>query len=294
LIYNIGGTMVLNRRLLFLLALAVLPFTALAGPAKRALIDPFPLRFPLVEAGTLAIEGRVVGQPWARDGVVYYATDDGRLTAVVVPGCGVLWRRPAEEAGPVATLPPATSFAAGRPVLKVEGSSLRADDLDGRTLWKFAASGPISAAPVLCDGRVFFGTADRMFYALSARTGKRLWSRRLQGAPLHPAIVGEKALAVAASNSVVYRLSAKGGSILSWETVPSRIVYEPAPSGSLVLISSAGPTLVALDLRTGQKAGQHEAPGLLAAGAVWSSPYVVLFVEDRDSGRQRLVVFRSR
>ncbi|MBP1661390.1 MAG: hypothetical protein H6P95_2582, partial [Candidatus Aminicenantes bacterium] len=51
---------------------------------KKPLVDPFPPRFPLVEAGSLDIDGHVVGQPRARDGILYFATREGSLTAVVV------------------------------------------------------------------------------------------------------------------------------------------------------------------------------------------------------------------
>ncbi len=115
------------------------------------------------------------------------------------------------------------------------------------------------------------------------------------GAPLsiRPSSAGNT-VAVAASNSVVYLLSRQGGSILSWEAIPSRVVFEPAAAGPLALVSSASPAVMALDLRTGKRAGQYEASGPLVAGAVWSSPYVVLFVEDEASGRQKIVFLRSR
>ena len=63
-----------------------------AVPRKGPLVDPSAVRFPLVEAGTLEIDGTVVGQPRARDGIVYFATREGFLTAVVVPARQVLWR----------------------------------------------------------------------------------------------------------------------------------------------------------------------------------------------------------
>jgi outer membrane protein assembly factor BamB len=273
--------------------LSVLMLLSCATQAKKPLVDPFPLRFPLVEAGTLEIDGHVVGQPWAGDGIVYYATREGDLTAVVVPSRSILWRKPIEGAKPDGGRQAGSSSEAASPALKVEGSKLRAVDATDRTLWEFAAAGAISAEPATRDGRVFFGTAERMFYCLNAKSGKRVWSRRLQGAPLHPAVVGDGTVAVAASNSVVYRLSAKGGSILSWEAIPSRVVYELAAAGPLVLVASAAPTLTALDLRTGKRVGQYEAPGILVAGAVWSPPYVVFFEEDAESGRQRIVFLRS-
>ncbi len=261
---------------------------ACAARDGRPLVDPFPLRFPLTEAGTLEIDGQVAGQPWAKDGIVYYGTREGAATAVVVSSRAVLGRSRAGRTVPDSGRP------AGEPAFSREGALLRARDGQGKATWEFRAAGAIQADPVQFGSRLYFGDAARTFYCLDAAAGKVKWRRRLQGAPLHPAVVGGGTVAVAASNSVVYRLSRRGGSILSWEPVPSRIVYEPAAAGPFVIISSASPAVTALDLRTGRRAGQYEAPGPLVAGAVWSPPYVVLFVEDEGSGRQKIVFLRSR
>jgi len=258
-----------------------------ASQSVKPLVDPFPLRFPLVEAGTLEIEGHIVGQPRVQGDIVYYLTREGYLTAVVIPSRAVLWRSKNE------LMPPSSSALAGISFLRDAGL-IQAVDAEGKPVWEFQAEGAIQADPAVARGHVYFGDSDRTFYCLDATTGKVRWRRRLQGAPLHPALIRGDTVAVAASNSVVYLLARKGGSILSWEAVPSRIVYEPAAAGPLALIASASPAIVALDLRTGKRAGQYEAPGPLAAGAVWSSPYVVLFVEDEASGRQKIVFLRSR
>ncbi|MGB8958092.1 MAG: PQQ-binding-like beta-propeller repeat protein [Candidatus Aminicenantales bacterium] len=265
-----------------------------AAHPKTRLIDPFPLRFPLVEAGTLEIDGHIAGQPRARDGIVYYATREGYLTAVVIRSRSILWRRPVDGADPDSIAQAGSPVDAAAPALKIEGPRLQAIDGTDRILWEFAAEGTISVEPVTRDGRVYFGDSDRMFYCLDAATGKVRWRRRLQGAALHPAVIRGGTIAVAASNSVVYFLSRKGGSILSWEAIPSRVVYDLAAAGSLVLISSASPTVVALDLGTGKRSGQYAAPGPLVAGAAWSPPYIVLFVEDEASGRQKIIFLRSR
>jgi outer membrane protein assembly factor BamB len=286
--------MILRRRcpaiVLFGLTLA-----ACAVPSRRPLIDPFPLRFPLVEAGSLEIEGRVAGQPYARDGIVYFATDDGSLTAVVVPSRSVLWRRRA-AGGPGEATDEKKSVSADPtgPVLRVEGERLLAFDAAGTLLWEFAADGTIAAEPTVSSGHIYFGTENRRFYCLNAATGKAKWRRRLQGAPLHPAVIGGGTVVVAASNSVIYFLSARGGSILSWENVPSRLVYPLAAAGPLVLVTSASPEVTALEVKTGRRIGHHLASGPLVACAVWSPPYVVLFLENAESGRQRLVFLRSR
>lgn len=272
---------------------------ACALPSRRSLIDPFPLRFPLVEVGSLAIEGHVVGQPRAKDGVVTFATDDGFLTAVVLPAGSILWRRPgpAEEGGSALRSVPADGSVQAGPetlLLRVEGDRLRAFDAGGGMIWEFAADGVIAADPVVSSGRIYFGTEAKRFYCLRAATGKALWSRRLQGAPLQPAVAKGGTVAVAASNSVVYFLSRKGGSILSWTNIPSRIIFPLALSGQTLLVSSASPEVAGLDIATGRMVGGYSASGPLIAGAVWSPPYVVLFVEDTETGRQRLVFLRSR
>jgi len=270
-----------------ILAAVGLMLAGCASQSVKPLVDPFPLRFPLVEAGTLEIEGHIVGQPRVQDNILYYLTREGFLTALVVPSQSVLWRSKDEH------LPLSSPAVAGDISFLRDADLLRAVDAGGNPVWEFRAGGAVPADPVQAGDRVYFGDAERMFYCLDAANGKVKWRRRLQGAPLHPALIRGDTVAVAASNSVVYLLSRKGGSILSWEAIPSRVIYELAAAGGLALITSASPTIVALDLRTGKRAGQYES-GPLVAGAVWSPPYVVLFIEDEDSGRQRLVFLRSR
>jgi outer membrane protein assembly factor BamB len=240
-------------------AIAVLVM-ALAGCAAttggRILVDPFPLRLPLAEAGSLEIDGHIIGQPRVRDGILYYAARGGYLTELVVSSRSVLRRYEVDDGSASASASPDTRVGAG--------------------------------------GRVYFGSGDRMFYCLDAATGKTKWKRRLQGAPLHPPIVADRRIAVVASNSTLYFLSARGGSILSWEAIPSRVVFEPARAGTSLLVSPAADRLFVFDLRTGERIGQHLTSGTLVAGAVWSSPYVILFEEAPDTGRQRIVFLRSR
>jgi outer membrane protein assembly factor BamB len=341
-----------------------------AVPRKGPLVDPSAVRFPLVEAGTLEIDGTVVGQPRARDGVVYFATREGFLTAVVVPARQISWRFRADHtisASPelgenhillrddanvlyvldtrgllvfkkqideavtsavrenkgrilfgtatgkalvldlsaggevlwefTATVVPAAAITAGPVffddlVIFAAAGRLLALDHTGKPVWEFDANGAITADPAIADGRLYFGTENRFFYCLDVTTGKKRWARRIQGAPLHPALVLGRRLVVPASNSVIYFISRRGGSILSWEAVPSRVVHVLAASGPLILVSSAAPNLIAYDFATGKRLGEHLASGPLAAGVLWVPPFIVLVVGDEESGRQRLIFLR--
>jgi outer membrane protein assembly factor BamB len=350
-------------------AMLGLAFVSCAGLTNKLLVDPSAVRFPLVEAGTLEIEGAVVGQPRARDGIVYFATKEGFLTAVVVPARRVFWKFKAEHtvsaspelgeshillrddenviyaldfkgslvlkthineavtsavrenkgrnyfgtaSGKIIALDfsasgaqvweyrAAAAITAG-PVFSGElvifgaadGKLMVLDNM-GKPVWEFAAKGAIAVDPAVADGRIYFGTENRFFYCLNAATGKKSWARRIQGAPLHPALVLGRRLVIPASNSVIYFISRRGGSILSWEAVPSRVVHALAAAGPIILVSSGSPNLVALDFSTGKRLGEHIASGPLAAGALWGSPFIILVTEGEESGRQRLVFLRAR
>jgi outer membrane protein assembly factor BamB len=351
---------------LVILGVAVISCTV---PRKGPLVDPTRVSFPLVEAGTLEIEGTVAGQPRSRDGVVYLATGQGLLTAVVVPARQFFWKFKAEHAVSVspelgenhillrddanvlylidfrgalvwkkqigetvtsafreenrrgyfgtasgkvialdlsangaqaweyraaAAITAGPIFAGSLVIFGGSDGRLLALDRAGKLVWEFTAKGAIAADPAEAEGRLYFGTEERYYFCLSAVTGKKKWSRRLQGAPLHPALIRGRRLVLAASNSVIYFVSRRGGSILSWEAVPSRVVHDLAAAGPIILVSSGGPNLVALDFSTGKRLGEHLASGPLASGATWVPPFVVLVMGDEGSGRQRLVFLRPR
>jgi outer membrane protein assembly factor BamB len=371
MVYNSAVIMGRHKRLAAIVILS-LALAACAGPVGAPLVDPVPLRLPLDEVGSLAIEGRVVGQPRSRDGVFYFAERDGWVTAVVVPSRSVLWRFKADY--PVSSGPElgqghvlvrddanvlyaldrrgaavlekrldedvttavredqgravfgtadgkilaldiagggALAWVFGPPVaaaaitagpifagdLAFFGRSdggILALDRSGRPAWERQVKGACRVDPVFDRGRLYFGTEDGYFYCLKAATGKKVWSRRLQGASAQSALVVGRRLAVAASNSVVFLLAGRGGSILSWEAVPSRILHELAAAGDLILVSSAAPEIGFLDSSSGKFLGRHAISGPAAAGALWIAPFVVLVEEDEDTDRQRLSFLRTR
>ena len=166
---------------------------------------------------------------------------------------------------------------------------LLALSLSGKPVWEFAAEGAIRADPAVGHGRLYFGTEDRLYYGLNARRARSSGPADFRVPPFIRPSSEHGILAVPGSNSVVYLLSGKGGSILSWEAVDSRIVYRLASAGHAFLLSSAAPGFTVLDARAGTRVWQYVASGSLAAGAVWSPPFVVLAVEDEGTAGQRLV-----
>ncbi|UPW00834.1 PQQ-binding-like beta-propeller repeat protein [Halorussus gelatinilyticus] len=46
----------------------------------------------------------------------------------------------------------------------------------GESVWRFEPAGYASCAPAVADGRVYFGTWSKKFYALDAATGEQVWA----------------------------------------------------------------------------------------------------------------------
>jgi outer membrane protein assembly factor BamB len=58
----------------------------------------------------------------------------------------------------------------------------------GAEVWSFCTGGPIRLAPMVWNGRVFFGSDDGWAYCLNAQTGKLLW--KVRGGPADERLLG--------------------------------------------------------------------------------------------------------
>jgi len=66
------------------------------------------------------------------------------------------------------------------------------DTRSGKDKWRFFADGPVRFAPVVADGRLYFGADDGQFYCLDASSGEKLWS--LSTAPAARRVLGNERL----------------------------------------------------------------------------------------------------
>ena len=73
----------------------------------------------------------------------------------------------------IATQPDAWRLFRGNPGLSGVAESGLATEL--QPLWTFAAGDSIESTAAIADGRVFVGSLDGVFYALSLETGEELW-----------------------------------------------------------------------------------------------------------------------
>jgi outer membrane protein assembly factor BamB len=120
--------------------------------------------------------------------------------------------------------------------------------------WKFATGNTITANPGAGGGRVYVGSTDNNFYAVTAAGGRKAWSFQSGAVTAAPEVVGS-VVCLATSEGHFYALRAADGA-RAWEVdtgVPA--IFKPtwAVDGGNVIIAQEGTPTRAYDAATGAK-----------------------------------------
>lgn len=175
--------------------------------------------------------------------------------------------------------------------------ALEADS--GRVIWRYPTDQPLDAqfrtTPAVAGGIVYVGATDGNLYALSATTGKYLWSFRAQGAILSPPTVVNDVVYFGSTDGRVYAINSRTGEPIwrgGFRTLDA-VNGAVAVADDVVYFISADQTLYAAAATTGMMLWRMRLTGTLYA----LSPVVadrnvyvvasnVLYVLQARSGRQ--------
>lgn len=146
-----------------------------------------------------ALRERPSGAPALWGGAVYVATVSGRILCLDAAGGALRWE---------ATLPEGVG----------EGTR---------------------ASPVVADGRLFLGGDDGRLYALTARTGRRLWTFRTNAPLLSSPIVAGPVLYLPAGDGLLYCLDAADGH-KRWAVRLGEMRAAPALLDGVLYVGSRG------------------------------------------------------
>ncbi len=165
-------------------------------------------------------------------------TRSGFLPVDVSAAGQLLWTAKASEFG-LATPP----VAIGDVVFVVgdDGVVRSLAASDGTTNWQFPTGGRIHAAPTVCQGGVFVGSADGFIYAIEAATGRLVW--RFRAAPAERQIM------------VYGHLSS------TWPVNTGVLVKDGVAYAAAGLMDSDGTHVYALDAATGEIKWQNNSCG---------------------------------
>ena len=144
------------------------------------------------------------------------------------------------------------------------------DAKSGKELWRRNATVPFRAAPVVNGGRVFVATQENQLLALAADDGRVLWDHR--GIAESAGILGSNSVAVSGDVVVVpytsgelFALRVQNGKAIWSDTLQrtgkltplaslADISGRPVIDRGLVFANSHAGRLVAIDIRTGERA----------------------------------------
>lgn len=132
------------------------------------------------------------------------------------------------------------------------------DAVDGRELWNYAMSGTITRGPALSRGVLFQGATGGGFVALDVATHQPRWSARLGPGEVGTPVVGRDLVYVArglqdatSPRDLVALDIASGTQRWKFAAPDGRQVYAAGLAGGVLVVSSEGGSVFALDANSG-------------------------------------------
>lgn len=271
----------------------------------------------LRQAWSVGIEGsssntRLLTGPVVAGGVVYVLDTDYDLHAIDEASGRTIWTssmlREDQEGD---ALGGGVAVGEGRVFVTTGfGETLAVDPANGQVIWRQRIAGPIRAAPVVLDGRVFVNTIDNQFVVLAAENRTLQWthtgileSAALLGAP--SAAVDNDIVFVPYSSGELFALRVENGRQAWQESLAAvrrganlaglaDIRGRPVVDRGLVFAVSHSGRMAAVDVRTGQRIWEQDIGGLNTPWVVGDWVFVLsnenqLVALTRDTGRVRWI-----
>jgi outer membrane protein assembly factor BamB len=253
---------------------------------------------------------RVMAQPVVADGRVYAMDGGVKLGAYSVADGHQLWQVDLKPDGDLGN-----AFGGGVAFWKNRlfvatgyGRVAALDPASGKQIWQVKVGAPVHSGPTVADGRVFVIDVENELFALDATNGKQLWTHA--GLPQNASLLGAASAAVGGevviapfSSGQLDALEVENGLPLWSENLASArnvdavaaladIRGRPVIDGSRVFAASHSGRLEAIDLRSGERAWEHEIG--TDYGPWVAGDYVYLLTTDqvllcltRDDGKVR-------
>jgi outer membrane protein assembly factor BamB len=166
-------------------------------------------------------------------------------------------------------------------------------DSRGRMTWRFDAGGKTGKTLTVEDNLLFYGTDDRFLHCVNLSRQKKKWRIRSGGAAFVSPVADGKKIFFLCWNCVLYCLSKKNGTILWWNSVPSRSYYRVEVIDEKVVVSSFSPELVCFDTQTGENKGSFDASQEIKSNPVWLAPDLLINLHDPEKNTGKLLFLKK-
>lgn len=202
-------------------------------------------------------EAGIASTPAVADGKIYFLSRDGFFYALEQSTGKRLWRFATGgegrfaavggyglpvEMGPV---PDPWDFYLSSPLVhngkvyfgSTDKNFYALNATTGKLAWSFTADEAIHSSPVINNGNVFFGTWGTKLYALNAETGAELWQRQGGTDPQYFAMQGITAAPVVDNNNVY--VGARDGFVYARRQSDGELVWKYDAAYSWILAGAA-------------------------------------------------------
>jgi outer membrane protein assembly factor BamB len=140
-----------------------------------------------------------------------------------------------------------------------------------KPIWGHGGTTLMEFQPVLANRRLFFLRNDGTAYALNARTGRRLWKKKVGSlAASSPAWWKDRVFVTVLSGKIA-ALSAEDGHVLWAKRLPSRTESPPLVLKGRLYFGSESGTVYALRASDGRTIWTYKASGDVTAGPAYSN-----------------------
>jgi len=113
------------------------------------------------------------------------------------------------------------------------------------------------SSPAIVDNTIYVGSADKYFYAIDLRKGKKVWEFSTTGAVESSPTVSDGRVYFGTGDGILYCLDSKDGREIWRFQAKTEITSSPVVEGGVVYFNSADDKLYALKSETGEKLWQY-------------------------------------
>lgn len=227
--------------------------------------------------------GPIRCSPKIAEGHVFVGSDDGNFYAVNMATYQKSWTIHTE--GSVRSSP----FLSNDLIyFGCEANEFICADYRGVVKWRYLTKRPVTAAPVVADGIVYFSSQDSNFYALDSKSGWVIWRFRMgKGSVSSPAIMGNQIFFGSADN-YLYCVDKSNAKEIWRFKCDHQVSGSPTIFQDAIYCGTANGSFYCIESKTGRQRWKFQSGGMITGAAVVSND--VIYVGSTDHNIYAFIV----